>query len=248
MDALVGTYLMRETLPFELEPPRQDRALVVVETRPLFFLPFVVASAVRTHPGWRLYVFGTPAVHALLDSHCKNYDQAATFTIEGTLTPQKYSKLLMGDRFWSCVTEEHVLIFQADCALVRSSPEEALRYDYIGPVCGVAHPDTFVMNGGLSLRRTSAMRRAVRELASRPELQEEPEDVAFCEVMRGGSYVLPTMETCDTFAIETRGNPDTAIGMHGTDKNYAPQALIARLLGLPGLPGFTHPQTAPAQI
>lgn len=242
MDVLPGSYLMNEALPIELAEPVPDKALVVVETRPMFFLPFVVASAVRTHPGWRLYVFGTPAVHGLLRSQCKNYDLAVTFTLSGPLPPSSYSKLLLSKDFWQAIREEHVLVFQADCALVRPTPLEAMQYDYIGAVSGILDPAQFVMNGGLSLRRRSAMLRAIGELDGRPDLREEPEDMAFCELMRHGGYRLPSMRACDEYAIESQGDPDKAIGMHGTDKHYAPPTLVARLLG------FTRPQTGPTQI
>lgn len=238
MDALVGRRLLTETLPFTARRSGSDKALVIVETRPLFFLPYVVASAIRTHPDWHLYVFGTPDVHTLLGAQCTNYHDVTAVTLSGRLDQNGYSKLLMSSRFWSLMNEEHVLVFQADCVLVRPTPTKFLEFDYIGPVCGTTDPAQFIMNGGLSLRRRSAMLRAVRGLArGHPSLLEKPEDVAFCEAMRSSTvhaYKLPTLDECNEFAIESIGDPDTAIGMHGTDKQYAPPELIARLLGLQG--------------
>lgn len=231
MDALVGTHLLAHArLPVVLDKPMGNKALAIVETRPSFFLPHVVASAVRTHPGWRLYVFGTPEVHALLNSACANYEQATRVTLESAhMSPHEYSQLLVSEAFWSVISEEHILLFQADCVLVRPTPPDMLVYDYVGAVCGTLHPDRFVMNGGLSVRRRSAMLRALSLMTA--ESKRKPEDVAFCETMRAaGTFCLPSMEACNAFAIESMGDPDRAVGMHGTDKYYAPRGLVARLL------------------
>jgi hypothetical protein len=146
------------------------------------------------------------------------------------MTSAQYSHLLMSADFWNVVCEEHVLVFQADSVVVRPVPDAALRWDYIGAVCGELHPDRFVMNGGLSLRRRSAMLRAIALLADSD--RDAPEDVAFCRAMRaaGATFALPSMAECDAFAIESQGDPRTAIGMHGTDKYYAPPSLVRALL------------------
>lgn len=235
MDARVGEYLVRAArLPFRVDPACADRALLIVETRPSFFLPHVVSTAVRSHPGWALYVVGTPAVHALLQAHCENYAGVTRVTLDAPprISVAQYSQLLMSRGLWDLVKHEHVLVFQADCVLVRGCPDHALRYDYVGAVCGTTDPQTFIMNGGLSLRRRSAMVRAIDLLRQHPDLLEEPEDVAFCRVMRAhaSEFTLPTLRECDAFAIESTGDPDTAVGLHGADKYYAPPELVDRLL------------------
>ena len=245
MDARVGSYLVSVPLPFQLCPvPDADKALVIVETRPTFFLPHVVATAVRTHPDWQLYVFGTPEVHDLLNTHCKNYASAArqiTLNTGRYATTRQYSEFLTSAQFWDCVQAEHVLVFQSDCVLVRPTPPEMLQYDFVGAVCGRLHPAHFHINGGLSLRRRSSMVRAIQALrTSFSHVDPHPEDVAFVDILRRTGGRLPTMDVCDAFAIESRGDPDTAVGMHGTDKYYAPADLVARLL-------LTRPRTEPAQ-
>lgn len=227
-DAQVAAWLLRRGPgPVRVERVACDRALVIVETRPVFWLPYVIASAVRAHPGWALYVFGSPAVHAMLTGAVHGHT-AVTLDC-GRITSQQYSHLLFSAAFWDVIREEHVLLFQTDSVVVRPVPEAALRYDYIGALCGELHPDRFVMNGGLSLRRRSAMRRAIALLTDAD--RDSPEDVAFCRVMRAaGDFALPSMAECDAFAIESQGDPRTAVGMHGTDKYYAPPALVRELL------------------
>ena len=237
MDSQVGTYLLRTTrLPITVGSSRgSNKALVIVETRPSFFLPHVVASAVATHPGWHLYVFGTPLVHALLQSHFKEYENVTRVTLDAgaRMTTTQYSHLLMSPGFWSVIKEEHILVFQADCVLVRQTPDRLLGYDFVGAVCGTVKEGEFCMNGGLSLRRrTSSLRAAKLIHSTHPHLLEEPEDIAFCKVMRAhpGMFAMPSMQTCNLFAIESMGDPDRAVGMHGTDKYYASPLLVAALL------------------
>lgn len=249
MHTFVGAHLLcTTTFPLNVEHTQADKALVIIETRPSFFFPHVVASAVTTHPGWHLYVFGTPEVHALLDSCCEsecNGNECCYTKVtlgDARMTCQQYSHLLMSSQFWECILEEHVMIFQTDSVLVRPTPPRYLEYDYVGAVCGTQDPATFVMNGGLSLRRRSAMLRAVLHIRrTRPELLDEPEDVAFCAVMRAHpeEFSLPSVEACREFAIESLGDATKAVGMHGTDKFYAPTALIATLL--------TRPRSGPAR-
>ena len=175
-----------------------------------------------------MYVYGSPAVHAMLDGAVTGHTRV---TLDcATMTSAQYSHLLMSDDFWAVIREEHVLVFQTDSAIVRPVPDAALRWDYIGALCGELHPDRFVMNGGLSLRRRSAMLRAIALLTDGD--RDAPEDVAFCRVMRaaGANFALPSMAECDAFAVESQGDPSTAIGLHGTDKYYAPPALVRALL------------------
>lgn len=240
MDAQVGAYLVATAqLPFRVSATRGDmrggdRALLIAETRPSYFLPHVVSTAVRTHPGWGLYVVGTPEVHALLESQCENYGDVTRVTLDaGRMTVSQYSRLMMSPQLWDLVREEHVLVFQSDCVLVRGCADEMLHYDFVGAVCGSMHPQEFIMNGGLSLRRRSAMLRAIALIRQHhPKLLDEAEDIALCTVMRAhaSEFTLPALETCLEFAIESVGDPHTAVGLHGVDKYYAPASLVARLL------------------
>jgi Protein of unknown function (DUF5672) len=227
MNADVLDYLTKpRTWPLRCRCTELDKALAIVETRPLPHLPHVIASAVDANPGWRLYVFAPPAVHDFLAPYVTGY---ARVTLDrDDMTTQDYSALLTTPDFWTVFREEHVLLFQADCVLVRAVPPRCLDFAYIGALCGHLTPRDFVMNGGLSLRRTSAMLRAVGLMDE--DLRRQPEDVAFCTVLRRHGFNLPSMRDCDDFAIESQGNPRTAVGMHGTDKGYAPPALIADLL------------------
>lgn len=231
MNLLVCSYLESVPLPMPPTVSGDSAALVIVETRPLPHLPHVIASAVRMHPGWHLYVYAPVVVHDFLERGGSLAGGEYTkVTLEPKpMTPAQYSKLLLAREFWQVVREEHILVFQSDCVVVRPTPTKFMRYDYIGAVCGLLLPSRFVMNGGLSLRRRSGMLRAIMLMTDAET--EEPEDVAFMLAMRRNSpaFALPTMDECDEFAIESQGNPRSAVGLHGTDKNYAPPSLLTEL-------------------
>lgn len=208
-------------------------AMVLVETRDSFWLRYVLANAVTMNPGWKLYVFGTKAV---LD-RVKRHVDGDLVCVELMVDPQQkflvsdYSRLLLDSAFWNIfASERRVLIIQLDTVLVRPMPEWVLTFDYIGAVCGKTNPQEFIMNGGLSLRNPKAMIRAIQKMT--PAQKDLPEDVAFCETMRhDADFILPSMQQCHAFAIESRGDPVTAIGAHGTDKDYAQPGLLRQLLG-----------------
>lgn len=205
--------------------------MVIVETRPTRDLLRVISEAVTANPGWGLYVFGPSKVHDFLDfSKVTGY----TRVVLGceSMDTHEYSKLLLSNKFWDLIREEHVLVFQTDCVIVRGVPPSFLAFDYVGALCGLLAPDAFIMNGGLSLRRRSAMLRAAAAVEGLG-LSDEPEDVAFCRAMRRlGGFTIPSMAECDAFAIESQGDPATAIGAHGIDKGYAPPGLLRALVDL----------------
>lgn len=207
--------------------PDRDKAMVIVETRPTLWLPRVIHNAIQMI-GWNLYVFGTQDVLDLVQGTVVG--DYKTVVLPNPLTVQDYSALMMQAMFWLNMAEEHVLVFQSDCVFLRPIPEAMLVWDYIGAICGQADEQTFIMNGGLSLRRRSAMVRAIDLLTEADK--QQPEDVAFTHVMRRHKtlFHIPFMRQCFDFAIETIGNPKTCVGIHGTDKGYADPRLIAQAI------------------
>lgn len=223
LDHAVGRYLLRHEVPCDAtvtDEANRDKAMVIVETRPGFWLPYVIANAVEVL-GYNLYVFGTSAVLDLVDRHVRG-DFTRVRLPEERMNTRQYSELLLSPVFWERIREEHILIFQADCLLLRPPPtRDAFVYDFIGPLCGDLGENTFVINGGLSLRRKSGMLRAIDLLGT--DDKQSPEDVAFTRTMRAHAdrFCMPSLRRCYEFAIESLGDVRTAIGIHGTDKYYA---------------------------
>lgn len=232
MHYLVGKYLMDNEHLFVRHAVHNssNKAMVIVETRPNFWLPWVIANAVRV-VGWDLYVFGTDEVLEYISAVLINVDYHKVLIPRMNI--QGYSRMLMSNAFWNAIQAEHILIFQTDCVLVRPIPDELLKWDYLGAVCGLLDERTFVINGGLSLRRKSAMLKAIDFMTDNDRC--EAEDIVFTRVLRlmrkcGSEINFPDMKTCNAFAMESMGDPNTVVGIHATDKFYAPTEYLKETL------------------
>lgn len=234
MDRRVAEYLLRPTPPPTTEKTKNE-SVFILETRECFWLEPLVAHAVRALPGWKVYLCAPPRV---LSHICPKFPGAVVpivADLPARCSPETFSSLMFSPALWDLFDTEHVMILQCDAVL---APDALAKMptsgkDFYGAACGKLSPDEFVINGGLSLRKVSAFRKAVSMLTD--EDRSKPEDVAFCDLMRlhPETFDLPTLEECLRFAIESFGNPTTAVGIHGTDKYYAPPALLTAVLGSP---------------
>lgn len=228
MHECAGQYLIRTyTQPSLIHDPTRTEALVLVESRPSFWLKYVVANAVRHNPDANLYVFGTPDVFRVLDSAMKG-----TYTklpLPGRFgSASDFSKLLLSPEFWNVFHEKFVIVFQLDAVFIRSLRSEFFAYDFIGAACGSLQKPVF--NGGFSLRRRDAMITAISLMD--PATRNLPEDVAFSKTMRARPdlFTLPTLEKACEFAFESIGNIHKVVGIHGVDKLYAPYCDIKAII------------------
>lgn len=227
LEAAVGDFLLKYALPYEHVSRDSTKAMVIVETRPAFWLPYVIANASHVL-GYELYVFGSRPVLDLVASSISGRYKTVLLA-DQRLTTQQYSQLLFSKPFWELIEQENILVFQCDCVLLRSVAEEAFGFDFIGPMCGEASEQRFIVNGGLSLRTKSGMLRALKHVTQEDELRN-PEDVVFTRIMRDhpDEFKLPTLTDCYKFAIESLGDVRSAIGIHGTDKYYTDTAQVLR--------------------
>lgn len=129
------------------------------------------------------------------------------------LAISEYSKIFKSAEFWQSIPYEHILIFQTDSVLLDGKLDEFLHYDYVGSpwsdhyihLYGILQP---VGNGGLSLRRRSAMLRGIAiftkpgfPVLRKPVIKEE-EDFFFC--IRCIKYLnFPSKEVAMKFGVET---------------------------------------------
>jgi len=232
MEYACGHYLMQyynKNVPIILDK-NSDKCLVIIETRPSFWLPLVIKNAVDKCPGFNLYVFGTPNVNKFLANTLEG--EYYNITINTYMRDiQEYNQLLTNVDFWSQIKEEHIIVFQLDTLFLRSPTEYHMKYHFNGAVCGKLNREKeFIINGGLSYRSKKAMIIACKLIDD--SYNGMPEDVIFTKLMRKHTdfFKLPTIKECNNFSIETIGNFDSAIGIHGTDKYYIVDKTIYQML------------------
>jgi beta-1,4-mannosyl-glycoprotein beta-1,4-N-acetylglucosaminyltransferase len=233
MDRRVGSYLHRpHSTSTATGVPKGS--LFIAETRESYWLPLVIRNARAEFPEWDVYVCAPPPVltwiaETVPDARCISLDMPP-----GPAGVGIFNAIMFSPQVWKVFDTEYVLVFQCD-TVVAPGAASKIKFgkDFYGAACGTLHPDEFVINGGLSLRRVEAFARACDMLTD--EDKALPEDVAFCKVMRAHpeTFSLPSVQECMDFAIESMGNPARVVGIHGTDKGYAPPALLSAVLGMP---------------
>ena len=226
MEDLFGKYLMSSygdsnKKPCHNNKEERNKCMVIVESRDSFWLSLVIKNAICKCRDFNLYVISSSAiitkVRSVIDGDFK------TQCIENASELRSianYNLLLTSASFWEMFNEEEIVIFQLDSIFLREPKVEEYAYDMLGAVCGQVGENSFVINGGFSYRKKSAMIRACQEMEQKGYDRTQSEDILFTDVLRKGDYRFPTMEDCNNFAIESFGNVETCIGVHGTDKYY----------------------------
>lgn len=226
--------------------PSNPNALVIVEPRRLDVLFPVIYNALwqtRGH-GFNLYIF------CGIDNHQWIRDNLALdryrLVVLGTdnLTIQQYNNLLMSIDFWSRIHEENVLIFQSDVMFIRGLNPVFLQYDYIGP--SYYDPKDVVpgfggIQGGVSLRKKSAMTECIRKISfddirrfrqergCDPEVGKRNEDVFFTHACYMLAKKLPDASMRSLFGIEAEFNA-SAFAIHGYNKPYFTEEQVDSLI------------------
>ena len=194
-----------------------DRCVIIVETRQNYWLPAVVNNVIERLPGWKIYIVGSNCSIEYLRSKVTHKLNFVLLPNEN-LPISQYNRLFLSTTFWEAFKEESVLIVQPDCLILREPTEKHLKHPFIGAVCYSQDEHTFIMNGGLSLRKRSVMLKICSTLLQGNENQ--PEDVVFSNIIRKHRLGMPSMDDCNSFAIESFGDISSVVGIHGTDKGY----------------------------
>jgi hypothetical protein len=196
--------------------PSNTRAAVIVESRPLFFLPMVLRNAMYfLGPSWNLHVLCGEMSEPFVQRALQGWN-VHVFKVRGLhrMTSDQYSALLTSRPFWDLMPEERILVLQSDCILSSANVEAFLQYDFVGAPAG-RFDEQFIINGGLSLRS----RRKMLECIARAPFAGEPEDVFFTRTLRAMGATLPDFATACRFAVESIYT-EHPVGVHGTDKCY----------------------------
>jgi len=187
--------------------PRQHNDLITILKDYMYFL-----NIPSTNPSWKLQIFHGSNNEKWLKDKLSRWNHV-TYTNLGVnnLTVPQYSKLLKSSDFWNQIDGEHVLIFQTDSLMLRHGIEKFMDYDYIGAPWKVSKEHTLVVgNGGLSLRKKSAMLRVIRDF---PDDTSHPEDLYFCKHLLESGANLPPKNIACAFSVETIYH-ESPLGVH----------------------------------
>ena len=127
-----------------------------------------------------------------------------------SLSYSEYNRLLKQAEFYEkFIPTETFLIFQVDsilCAPHKELLNKFLEYDYVGAPWKMGG----VGNGGLSLRKRSAM---IANLRACPAKDEDNEDIYFARDCDTVKLKRPSEDAAREFSIETIYNP-ASFGIH----------------------------------
>ena len=223
----LNKYLKNDIKPKHSQ--ENKNALLILDTRPSLNLILVIRNALDKIKKVNLIVVGNKEVFDLVDQHIgKEYFKVNINTHKIPLS--RYNNLLFNqiftdENFWKQFKEDKIFVFQSDCIFLRNYNFTEFNYGMLGPVCFSREKDTFVIQGGFSVRDKQLM----IELSSfRGKFIEQNidmeivEDIYFTKLIRQNyPNLCPSIKECDEFAIESWGDYKKAIGIHGTDKYYA---------------------------
>ena len=227
----------------------RDRAAVIVEPRRHEMLPMIIMTTMHhLGEGWNLHVFTASENIEWLRKELNGSSFRATPLDRNSITSTEYSSLLMSECFWDMIPEENVLIFQTDSVLLRRGmnawvDDPSHGFDYVGANYYNPHhtaPRIGGIQGGLSLRKRSAMLRCIQSVHKNDinryrfdhgckQIDDMPEDVYFthaCEIL---NMNVPDAEKRRAFSIEADYCPH-ALGHHGLKCRYLTEEQQRELL------------------
>lgn len=192
--------------------------MLIVETRLSLNLILVIKNAIEKLPNFNLMLISTKSIIEYIQNIFGKISNTAVIN-KTKINLLEYSELLRNPSLWNNIKEDRVLVFQSDTLILRNiSEKEFSNLSMLGPVCvDFNNEEKFVMNGGFSFRDKNLM----KELCKNEVITSKVEDIFFTEQIRKFyPELMPKMNECNDFAIESIGNKKTAKGIHGTDKYY----------------------------
>ena len=212
----LNTYLNKQVIYQHKENCKN--LMVILETRLSLSLILVIKNALYKMTNFNLMIISTKNTIDFLEKIFGKLPYKIEIN-KSKINLDEYSKILLDKDIWKKIKEERILIFHSDSIVLRNIDElEFPNLSMLGPVCvHLEDKEKFVMNGGFSLRNKDLM----LELCTNKPISSKVEDIFFTEQIR--KYypeLMPSIEECNDFAIESIGNKLKAKGLHGTDKYY----------------------------
>jgi hypothetical protein len=218
-----------ELCTFTITEEPTTKFAIIIEFRedPRLILVINNFMSLLAPKGWGLIVFHGTKNREFVRSSLRHNPRIIFGEVPyENINAELYSYFLCSADFWTAIQRfncEHALIFQMDTILLRGDLEKFLEYDYVGAPWfapwrfhaseqGVIDETVQIGNGGLSLRRVSAMLDIIRKYP-RNDPQFYNEDMYFAYCLKVGNYKLPSVEVAGEFSIETLWHPNPC-GMH----------------------------------
>jgi hypothetical protein len=204
--------------------------MLIIDTRLSLNLILVIKNALHKLPHFNLMVISTKNNLEYLESIFGKITHKALLN-KSKINLNEYSEILRNQELWKKIPGERVLVFQSDTIFLRGiNNNEFQDLSMIGPVCVNFEDDKkFIINGGFSFRNKKLM----IELSKNKIINSHIEDYFFTEQLR--KYypeLMPNIQDCNNFAIESIGNKLLAKGIHGTDKYYASNRFYNELFNI----------------
>ena len=204
--------------------------MLIIDTRLSLNLILVIKNALHKLPHFNLMVISTKNNLEYLESIFGKITHKALLN-KSKINLNEYSEILRNQELWKKIPGERVLVFQSDTIFLRGiNNNEFQDLSMIGPVCVNFEDDKkFIINGGFSFRNKKLM----IELSKNKIINSHIEDYFFTEQLR--KYypeLMPNIQDCNNFAIESIGNKLLAKGIHGTDKYYTSNRFYNELFNI----------------
>jgi hypothetical protein len=212
----LNTYLNKKI--FYQHKDNCKNLMLILDTRLSLSLILVIKNAIAKMPNFNLMLISTKETISFIEKIFGKFPNKIEIN-KNKINLKEYSKILLDQNVWKKIKEDRVLIFQSDTIILRNiSDKEFPKLSMLGPVCfDLQNEKKFMMNGGFSFRNKKLM----IELCTNKVISSDVEDLFYTEQIRNHyPELMPSMQECNDFAIESIGNRLTAKGIHGTDKYY----------------------------
>lgn len=209
--------------PIPVFKNESDKCAVLIDSRCLPNLEFVLRQVSRfLDDSWSMTIFTGNLNYVYVKNICEELNNNINIIKMDVdyFMINDYNNLLLSEIFWDKINAEHILIFQGDSLLLKYGINDYLDYDYVGAPWPHDSP-TVVGNGGLSLRKKSAIKKVLNgyNISQAPYwlkpdfLENVPEDVYFSYGMTYLGCKVPSSEEARKFSVESIFYEDP-VGMH----------------------------------
>ncbi|HTB72623.1 MAG TPA: DUF5672 family protein [Polyangiaceae bacterium] len=206
--------------------PANTKAAVLIEGRPLYFLPMVLKNTMFfLGSTWNLHVIYSEFAEPYLEERLKDWDVNGV-KLQGLtrLSRPERDSLMKSSEFWKIFPEEKLLVFESNSVTCGSNIDAFLDYDFIGAPMGSA--ESFSLNGGFSLR---SRRKLIESIVTGRD-NGEPEDEFFTRMMRQIGARTPDFGSACRFAVASdyEGHP---VGVPATDEGLHSAEIAEKIVG-----------------